>query len=142
MAESRAENIIGSTIAIIVLIIGLIITGMWIPKAGFLPKRISISVLSENKRGQCGFMIVNRHSSSLMDVVIDVNGKPWKNGYCAGIPFFPTGKDPFWVSYSKLRKDGETLEWDSEIKKVEIYGTADNRTFHCKFLPHQLKRGG
>lgn len=139
MEKSPLSNILGFIAIVIAVALGTILLGIWIPKCSFMPKRVNIKAHYEVRKGTPGLLIQNHEDFGLREVVIDVNGSCWSEGYIHRIKFIAGRGDTYWLKLSNLRKHSERFPPDADIKRVEIYGLTERSKFYRKFTLYQMK---
>jgi len=133
-------EIFGYILLIAAMVFGLILMGIWIPKVGFMPKVVSLRVYAQNTRDGSGFLIQNPHEFGIREVVIDINGSRFSQGYTCNVGFIPGGNETSWVKCSALRKDGVPFNPEMTVRRVEVYGYIDNRRCYRQLTPGQVMR--
>jgi len=140
MSAETIKKALSYILVAALLVATLIFTGTWIPKVGFMPEKLRLTAGDATVEGERGLLIDNSRIFILSEVIVDLNGKPWSEGYTTRFGEINAKSMGNWVSLSDFKKDGLTFPADGKIDKIEIYGLAHGQKFYSKIIAASIRR--
>ncbi len=126
-------QIIVSLVLFLVLGVGLIFVGVWIPKVGFAPKFVNIQMGNRTLFNRGRFYFANPSSNDINDAIADINGTPWGKGYSVWIGTLPANGDTVWIDFFDFKKKGGgEFSTTKDIEKVEAYAIMKGKKVYEK----------
>lgn len=133
MKGNFLKELLGFAVFIAGIITIMILTGIWIPKVCFFPKRAPVRLHYEARMARPGFLISNTGRLGLRNLTVDINGSSFKEGYTSEIKFLPGGGESYWIGFNKIRKNGTPLKSNIDVSTIEVYGEMGNWCAYRKF---------